>query len=445
MASSSLDALLTKRYGQWKRPVADPDTFQASLPFVPSDDKSGKDFSMPILTAISQGATTDNTGGVVTLNGPRPGVNNQATLDGVNLYIQEQLSYSDLMKMDNGASESGDSAAYQSGPDWVMYSMLLGLKHHSEMMALYGAGTAATIGADIGVFDATAIVSGTNIAGAGVVTRISQASWAKLLWLNSGSGGNASAGMLVDIYNAAGTVLQANKVRTVGVVDSSKCQVQFAATAGTSTGPTYAPTAGHRIVPTGWAATSALGVSGIMQTVGTFAGIDNTNIPQWRPQQFDCGGAAIDFSMFQTFASKLKGNGFKRGAFDVWAAPPVMAALTNLFFPLGRWQDGAGANMKQTGTESFRVDTQIGPLNFNSYGYIKQGEIIVLARGEAVRLGASAQRTTGITGQGLALELQGQSGSEMRAMCQFAPILTTPFWSGRMFNFTNASNDVPAN
>jgi hypothetical protein len=446
MPNSQLDALLTTRYGNWKKPIASPDTFQASLPFVGSDDKSGKQFSMPILTAISQGATTDNTGGIVNLNGARTGVNSQAVLDGVNLYIQEQLSYSDLMKMGNGASESGDAGAYSSGPDWVMFSMLLGLKHHSEMMALYGSGTSSTLGTggDIGVLDTAPIVTGTNISGAGVTVKLTTASWAKLLWLNSGSAGNANAGMLVDIYDTTGVTLRANKVRTVGVTDSTKCRVAFVATAGTTTGATYVPVAGDRLIPTGWNATSALGMSPIMQTVGTFAGLDNTNIPQWKPQPFDCGGTLITFDMFANFAAKLKGNGFKRGEFDVWAAPPVISALANQLGTLQKWENDAGQDNKTVGTGSVSVVHQAGKFNLNSYGYIKQGEILIIAKGEAVRIGAEDERTDGFRGEGLVLELQGQSGTEMRAMCQFAPLLTTPFWSGRMSNFTCPGNDVAA-
>lgn len=443
MADSTLSALLTTRYGAWKRPIAAPDTFTSSLPFVASDDKSGLQFSMPIMTAISQGATTDNTGGVVALNGARSGKNNQAVLDGVNLYMQEQLSYSDLMKMANGASEDGSAASYQSGPDWIMYSMLLGLQHHSEMMALYGAGTVGNLGSDIGVV--AALVAGTNIGAGGPATiTITRATWAKLLWLNSGSGGDADKGMLIDIYETTGATLRANKVRVVGVTDSTRCRVQIAATAATTTGPNYVPVATDRLVPTGWKGTSALGVSGIMQVVGLFATIDNTVVPQWKPQPFDCANATIDFSMLQNFAAKLRGNGFKKGVFQVWAAPPVMSTLTNSFFTLGRWNDGAGRDKKTTGTNALEVDTQVGKMILNSYGYIKQGEILVIAEGEAVRIGAAEERTDGIKGDGLVLELQGLSGTEMRAMAQFAPLLTTPFFSGRMFAFTSTGDDIPA-
>lgn len=435
MPNSDLDALLTKRYGPWKRPFAQPNTFTRSLPFVESSDKSGKDFTMPILTAISQGVTPDNTGNVVTLGGARPGRNSQAVLDGVNLYIQEQLSYSDLMKMANGASESGDSAAYQSGPDWLMYSMRLGLKHHSEMMSIYGAGTSSTLGADIGVLDTSPIVSGTNISGAGVVVKISSPTWAKLLWLNSGSGGNAASGMLIDIYDTTGVTLRANKVRVTGVTDSTKCRIGLVATTGTSTGPTYVPVATDRLVPTGWNGASALGVSGIMQTNGTFATIDNTTIPQWKAQAFDCGGGAITVDMIQDFASKLVGNGFSNGQFDVWGCPAVNSALIKGFTSLVRYNDGAGSDQKRTGTGRVTVDTPCGQFTMRGYGYIKQGEILIIARGEAVRIGAAENREDGIQGTGLALELPTQSGSEMRAMCQFAPLLTTPFYSGRMYNF----------
>lgn len=448
MANSTLSALLTTRYGDWQRPILPPNTFTMSLPFVASDDKSGKEFSMPIMVAISQGATTDNTGNVVNLNGSRSGKNLQAVLDGVNLYMQEQLSYSDLMKMANGASASGSAAAYSSGPDWVYYSMLLGLQHHSEIMALYGAGTAATMATDIGVIDTTPVAAGgPNYNSATPPTvRITGASWARLMWMNSGSGGDTDKGMLVDIYQSDGTTLRTSNIRIIGVVDPNKCQVQMDDTPTSST-PGAAVTAGDRIVPKGWVGSSAVGVSGIMQTVGTFATINNQAVPQWRPQAFDCLGAAISFDLLQQFAGKLRGNGFNKGVFDVWAAPPVMAILTNSLFSMSRWNDNAGRDLKVTGTGALEVDTQVGKFVLHSYGYVKQGEILVIARGEAVRIGAAEQRMEGVNGEGLVLELQGQSGTEMRAMAQFAPLLTKPLFSGRMFNFSVATGgfDVPAN
>lgn len=448
MANSSLAALLTTRYGDWQRPILPPNTFTMSLPFVPSDDKSGKEFSMPIMVAISQGATTDNTGNVISLKGARSGKNLQAVLDGVNLYMQEQLSYSDLMKMANGASESGNAPAYSSGPDWVYYSMLLGLQHHSEMMCLYGAGTGAVMGSDIGVIDATPVAAGGpnyNSATAPTV-RIAGASWARLMWMNSGSGGDIDKGMLVDVYQSDGTTLRTSNIRVVGVADPNKCQVILAATATSST-PAAAVTAGDRIVPAGWLGASALGVSGIMQTIGTFATIDNTAVPHWRPQRFDCGAVAISFDLLQQFAGKLRGNGFQKGVFDVWASPPVMAVLTNSLFTMSRWNDNAGRDLKVTGTGALEVDTQVGKFVLHSYGYIKQGELLVIARGEAVRIGAAEQRKEGVNGEGLVLELQGQSGTEMRAMAQFAPLLPKPLFSGRMFNFLVSAGgyDIPAN
>lgn len=440
MPASSLDALLTKRYGQWKKPVAQKNTFLKSLPFVASTDKSGKDFSMPILSAISQGVTPDNTGGIVTLNGARSGKNNQATLDGVNLYIQENLSYSDLMKMDNGSSEDGSAPSYESGPDWTMFSMRLGLKHHAEIMALYGAGTTATMSSDIGVIFSTPVSSGGPNYNSGTppVVILTTASWSKLLWLNSGSGGDTDKGMLVDVYQSNGTTLRASKIRIVGVANSQKCQVTMAATAG-STNPGAAVTAGDRIVPTGWVGASAVGISGQMQTVGNFAGIDSTLVPQWQAVNFDCGGTALAPDMFQNFMSKLTGNGFDEGEFDVWGAPPALSNLINWFQTFTKRDVGANRDKVFAGSKGVTIDTPSGSLTFKGYGYLKQGEIIVVAKGHAVRIGASEGREKGIQGTGLALELPTQSGSEMRAMMQFAPLLTVPFWSGRMFNFIPAA------
>lgn len=446
MPASTNDELLTKRYGPWKRPIAQPNTFTASLPFVASSDKSGKDFTMPINVAISQGATTDNTGGIVALRGARSGKNKQATLDGVNLYMQEQLSYSDLMKMDNGSSPDGNAASYQDGPDYTMWSMRLGLKHHSEMMSMYGAGTTATMQCDIGVINtAPAVASGSSTvynAGTPPVVVLTTASWAKLLWLNSGSGGDADKGMLVDIYQTNGTTLRANNIRVVGVANSQKCQVSLAATVaagtfpGTTVGAGATVTGGDRIVPAGWVGTSAVGVGGILDTVGTFAGIDNTLIPQWRPVLFDCGAIAFSTDLLQNVAGKLSGNGFTRGEFDVWGCPGIMSTLLNQFTSYAKDDVGANNGKKTIGAGGVTVQTPVGALTMRSYGYMKQGEVWIIAKGEAVRIGASEERMKGIQGTGLALELQGLTGSEMRAMCQFAPLLTIPFYSAKMINYT---------
>jgi hypothetical protein len=444
MADSQLDAVLTSRYGKWQKPPLNPNKFVSSLPFVNSSDRSGKEFRFPIQVAFSQGATVDKTGGIVDLNGARSGKNKEAILDGINIYIQEQISYSDIMKMSNGSSSNGDAPSYDDPLHWTYYNMILGLEHHSEMMALYGAGTGAAIGADIGVFHSTALASGSaaNISLDNCVAVISTASWARLLWLNSTSGGDADKGMLVDIYQSNGSTLVANNVRVVGVANPRKCQVSFKATAATSTGASYVPTAGHRIVPAGWLGKSALGVSGIAQTNGTFANIDNTLEARWKMENMDLGGSyAVDFDMFANWAAGIQSNGFDSTVFEVWSSTGVQASLTNKLSPLQRWNGGEGQDEKIVGANSVGVVHAGMRFSMRPYGYVKQSELLVLARGEWNRIGAEEERTDGLSGQGIALELQGKSGTEMRAMCQFAPLPMQPSHSGRLSGFTAAGND----
>lgn len=444
--SAAVNEILTSRYGKWQKPPLNPNKFVSSLPFVNSSDRSGKEFRFPIQVAFSQGATYDKTGGIIDLAGARSGKNKEAILDGINIYIQEQISYSDIMKMSNGSSDSGDAPSYDDPLHWTYYNMILGLEHHSEMMALYGAGTGTALGSDIGVINATALASGSaaNISLANCVTIISTATWARLLWLNSTSGGDTDKGMLVDIYQSNGTTLAANNVRVVGVANPRKCQVSLMATAATTTGATYVPTAGHRIVPAGWLGKSALGVSGIAQTIGTFANIDNTLEARWKMENLDCGAVAIDFDFFANFAAGLKASGYDASQFATWTSPGVQAALTNKLTPQQRWNDGNGQDEKVVGANGVGVIHAGMKFDMRSYGYVKQGEILVLATGEWNRIGAEEERTDGLSGQGIALELQGKSGTEMRAMCQFAPLPMQPSHSGRMSNFTAAGNDQAA-
>lgn len=450
MASSDLDALLTSRYGDWKRPIASPNSFQASLPFVASEDKSGKDFRYPILTAISQGHTPDNTGGVVTLNGVRSGKNNQAVLDGVNLYIRDRFSYSDLQKMRNGASSSGQAAAYDSAPDWTMFSMLRGLKHAGEIMAMHGCGnTSTTIANDIGVLATVPVISGgpNYNSGTGVVVQLTHGSWAKLLWLNSGSGGDADKGMLVDVYATNGLTLKANNIQVVGVQDSTKCQIKLFATAATSVGAGTAPAATDRLVPAGWNNKAAFGVMSQAKLVGSFAGIDNTAIPQWRCQTFDAANSALSFDMLQLFMGKLTGNG-AQGDFDIWLNPNAVTPLVNSINSQVQYiNEGASSDSKTVGTGRIQLVTPAGRCTLRPYGYCKQGEVMVINRGEAVRIGAAAADSDS-AGQGafggMALEIADASGTEVRAAAQFAPLLTTPFFSGIITGVKNTSDDISA-
>jgi hypothetical protein len=444
MASSDLDAILTDRYGKWQKPPLNPNKFVSSLPFVNSSDRSGRQFRFPIQVAFSQGATVDKTGGIVTLNGARSGKNKEAILDGINLYIQEQISYSDIMKMSNGSSANGDAPSYDDPLHWTYYNMILGLEHHSEMMALYGAGTGAALGCDIGEILSLASGSAANIGLDNCVVVLTTASWARMLWLNSTSGGDDDKGMLVDIYQSNGSTLVANNVRVVGVANPRKCQVSFKATSATSTGANYVPTAGHRITPAGWLGKSALGVSGIAQTNGTFANIDNTLEARWKMENMQFGSIAVSFDMFANWAAGIQANGFDASVFEVWSSTGVQASLTNGLNTQQRWNGGEGQDEKIVGSNSVGVVHAGMKFNMRPYGYIKQGELLLLARGEWNRIGAEEERTDGLQGQGIALELQGKSGTEMRAMCQFAPLPMQPSHSGRMSGITAAGNDQAA-
>lgn len=414
----------TNRYAPYLNPWPEVNSFREYLKFVPTGDRSGLQYTRPIQAAISHGQTTDISGGSFPLNAARPGVELIAALDGTDLIMRDTFPYSAMLKARNGVSLQGDAAAYWDPLDKVMMTVMRGMEHYNELMLMYGPGTAATALCDIGVIYSTPVVGGTgpNYGSAThPIVQITQASWAAGIWNNSGSGGGAGSGMLVDIWNAGMTAVVEAGVQIEGITDASQCRVQMFKTGG------GAVTAGTRITPAGWGATTSLGVEGILRNTGSFAGISAALNPFWRARTVTVG-AALTATLFISNASRLMPNG-GNGKLTAWCGPGVFADIVGGTINNTRWNNSMGTNStKMQGADVLQFMTATGVVTLKKHEYMKQGQIWVMMDGEAVRIGASDITFRGANGnEGFFLELSGNAGSEIRAISQQAAFLDVPY------------------
>jgi hypothetical protein len=434
-------ANFTIRYGDYLNPMPEVNSFREFMRLVPPTDRAGKEFHYPIQSAISHGQTLDITGTAYALNAARSPAQLEAVLDGCDIALRETLPYSAMLKGNNGASKSGDSAAYWQPFDYIMMTLLRGAEHYNELALMYGPGPGATIASDIGVIATTAVFAGTgpNFGSAThPIVQITRASWASGLWNNSGSGGNATGGMLVDILNAAGTATVETNVQVEGVVDPQLCQVQMF-----KTGSAVAVAAGQRILPAGWYNKCCLGTQGILQNTGTFAGISAATNPIWRARQFPIAGAMTRARVLQ-IAAKLFPNGLKKGLV-AFANSQTFADLAEETHTLTRWNEssGQGVETKVQGTTKLTYISPVGQIEVRVHEFMKQGAMFFLEPDMSVRVGASDINFRGADGRGeLFLELPNNAGSELRCISQQAPLLLQPYRNAIATGITNTGDDT---
>jgi hypothetical protein len=431
----------TDRYGSYLNPLPEINTFREFLKFAKSSDKSGKQFRYPVQAAISHGITTDRTGTAFALKAARPGVELEAILDGTDLIVRETFPYSAMLKARNGTSLDGNAAAYWDPMDKVMMTTLRAMELYNELMLMYGPGSTTTGVSSLGVIATAPVFAGTGPnynSGTHPIVQLTSQSWAAGIWNNAGSGGGATSGMLVDIYQADLTTLRAANIQVEGVVDPSLCQVQMTGTSAS------AVTATDVIVPAGWINTTSVGVGGILRNTGTFANISATTNPFWRSRVLSAGNSTMSAAKFLAITSKLMSNGGDKGL-TAWCNPIVFNDLVGETLNSTRWINGQNGDnkAKMQGADTIEFMTAVGACALKRHPYMKQGEMWLLEPETCMRIGASDITFRGANGnEGFFLELTGNAGSEIRAMSQQAALLTVPWHNAIITNIQSANADT---
>jgi len=429
----------TDRYAEYLNPLPEVNSFREFARMVPPKDRAGRQFRGPIQAAISHGQTLDITGTAYALNAARPAGQLEYILDGCDIALRDVIPYSAMLKGRNGASKSGDAAAYWEPLDLVMMTLLRGAEHYNEIACMFGPGSGSTIACDIG--EVASFTGGTEW-NDGVTVRLTAASWAPGLWNNAGNGGNTSGGMLVDIVVAAGTSVVASGVNVVGVGDPALCEVTF----GTAAGGGVAVAAGQRLIPHGWYQKACLGVQGILQNVGTFANINAANNIIWRSRQFNAGGP-LTRAKILAMCAKLFANGAKNGLVGFVNAHTFADLAEETNVPTasgGQWFEN-GAETRVQGATKLTYLSPVGKVEIRLHEYQKQSVSFFLEPENTVRIGASDITFRGADGsEGFFLELPNNAGSEIRVLSQQAPLIRVPYRSAIVTGIVNSNQDAPS-
>lgn len=446
MASlTNINGLFKHRYGRWIEPLPDEHTLADFGDFIPAEARPGLGYNFPILSAIEHGQTADNQGIAFALNAAIDSNVKNATLDGSTIMLRASIPYDVIYKSLNGTGQGNQGGAFKTALDQAVQAMLMGAGLYRELALAYGPGSSTTLAGNIGVINSNVTASNISVQ---TTVSLTQSSWIPGLWI-------MAQNMLVDIFNAAGTALQANAVKVVGRPDPSKAQIYLQATAGTTTGPTFTPAAGNVIVPFGWFQRSCVGLEAIYTNTGSLFGIDAGTVAPWRANVFSAGNAALTRAKIMSYCAIISINGTKNGG-RLFVSAPTFAALAEEFnsvmtpsasgiSAVSTYDGNNNKRSKEIGSSELAYVTAAGVVQVVVYQYMKQGQAFFIANDNFRRVGSTdlTMRPIGGGAEAFFLQAPNNAGAEIRIYSNQAPVFEMPYRNFLVQAIVNTGYDVP--
>jgi hypothetical protein len=399
------------------------DSLTADLPFVPAEQREGREFKVPVVVSLEQGQTADVTGDTFAINPARNSVMKEATVTGANLLYNARIPYDAMLRSRNGTGNGKSGGAFKDAFMLKTKMLMEQGEFYNEVAMHYGPGTGATIADDIGVIGTGG--TGATLAG-GVVVPITIATWAPGVWARMTNG-------LVDLYNAAGTTLIADNI-VVNAVNPDYAplasppapNITLQTTAATTTGGTTTPAAlaTVRIVVKGWAQKSCLGLVPQLKNQGLQFGINAAQYAVWKPKLVTVSSGTMTRLRMQSIGAAMFPY-IGTGGMTFRASAPVFADMVEETDTFQQFTDSG--EVRKVGANKLVYRSACGPITVKLDGMMKYGLMIGTGvDAKAVRTGASPLTFRGKGDEWFFTELQANAGSEIRCMANQAPFVHMP-------------------
>lgn len=420
-SGGGFNALLKKVYGPAVTLLPQDGSIAAAMKFVSMELRDGEDYNFSIKVTHEHGVTFNIDSSAYTLQSAVDSAWKRATLAGAEMTLIGDLPLATVMRMMNSRGADGD------GVKRKIDAMLESLDFYREMFLMYGGGSGATLLANIGVLSSK--VSGTNL-GSGEVINITKATWSAGLWNNMN-------GAHVDVYDADGaTLVESDCIVSAPVLSTNRITL-------TKAGSSAVCQAGDLLIPRLSKAKMCVGLQGIAENTGTFAGLSVADYPQWGFVQQSAGSTTLSRDVIKRLAAKLKQNGASGGA-DLYVNANAFADLDIEISDDDRYPNPSGD--KVTGVESFTIRSAIGPIRVIDYTFMKQGIGLLLTKNNGKRIGACDITTgnVGKSGDWFYQDLEGSNGGRLRAYSNQAPLFERPYHCALINNIVSSGDTAPA-
>lgn len=413
LVPSQYEGQLNDRYADLIDPRPESNTVRDTIKYVPDAEKSGDNYTFPVLMSDEQGVTYSNTGDSATLNAAIAAVSKKASISAPDLAIAIEVPYSIMLRNRNG-NGTGQSAALDIVDDKVK-SMLRSLGNVVEADLLHGCGTGATAVDNLGLIDAVPVKAGGGTTWASCTAQFTRKSFIHFLWDNSQNA-------LFSVLNSAGDT-ELCVVKCNYVVDKEQCQVSFTGVSGT-TSTTVA--ANHQLVRKGALGASPVGLQGQIVNTTTFAGINAGSFPKHRGNVKSLAGSALTRAkLFGALAGLPATQDSGSRSYVAWVSSMVFADLAEeTHAQVNYFQTGTGAiESKEVGTNELVFKSPKAVVRVLSCDLQKQGQATIIDPSVCVRIGGSDITMRGYDGQNITLHLPDKTAFQMRALSQQAALI----------------------
>lgn len=415
-----------QRYGEWVNPLPSEMTLADFGPFIEKEMRPGRTYNFPIKVQNEHGQTHNSDHTAFGLNDAVDSVIKEASLSGGEILLRGQIPYGVIAKGMQGAGNGNQGGAFWESVDLKVEMVMESGELYREIDLAYGAGTGATLSANIGVVNAS--ISGTVTGGQ--IVNITRATWIPGLWIQM-------VGAKVDIYQSDGSTLRESDV-AVSAPTATTCRLTL-----TKSGSAATVAAGDLIVVATARTKSAFGLQALLENTGTIHGIDAGLFPMWQAVTYSAGSATMTRQKIGRLAANIFPNGLTAGG-RFFVSGPTYADLAEEADALQRFNNN-GREVARQSQNRLEYKSPIGLITVELYKYMKQGIGFFIANDTFKRVGETDLTfAVGNSQRWFYKELENNAGSEIRIYGSQAPCLQIPYHCAIITNLTNGGDATPA-
>ena len=356
----------------------------------------GDSYHFPVKLRRSHGTTWNTDGSAFTLNSPVSPLTQNASASPVTFVLQEDISYVALSR-----AHGNGEAAFGDAMDDIVIGMREDAQFYLEMTLLHG-------GQNIGVISAN---SGT---GTTQTVTISAATWAAGIF-------SQFEGGKLDLYTAAGTLINANSAVTVSTVLADSRQLILT---GEATDLAVATT-GVQLVPYGAQSKWFSGLDKVLTNTATLFSIDAGTYGLWKANTHTAGSAKLTMSKLQAAISKAVGRGLMEDVVAVMS-PYTWTDINDDTAGLRRFAQSTKSELDlgTSGVIKF-YGVNGGSVELVSHPMAKAGQALVFPPKRFLRVGSTdtTSRLVGIEGQEQNFYQELESSAGIRLRCVWDQVL----------------------
>lgn len=343
---------------------------QQEVPFISREKRTGNLFHLPVILTSSQGFTYGAvSSGALTLNDAISMNTQDAQIQGIQLCLQNQISFEAVAKSKQNS--------FKSATKLVIDDSVESMRKRLELMFIYGGSTGG-----LGLITQN---SDSNVSATVTRITVAEGSWSAGIW-------SGLENAKVNFYYSTSTLVSsgADAIFTITSIDPDNRYLTITGTATGITALESAVTGQTTVRPyfQGAFGVEATGIQAILANTGTLFNIDAATYSLWRSNLLPITGS-LNYGRIQQAVAKCTVRGLDEDVV-VLVNPMVYIDVSNQITALRRFtnaEDNKTGKMGASDSLTF-YGPQGAMVKVVPHLFVKQGDAFVLPMKRVLRIGA---------------------------------------------------------